>query len=241
MAGVIYLDIDDEITSAAARIRSAEGSRVAVVLPYGSRVATSRINFRLLARDALTNGKRLSIVAGDGATRALAASAGLPIFATVGEYESSLEEDRSGTEAEAWPWPQRPLPGSRPVVPGPMPPLLSATRTKPREPWSARPSRRRRRRGPRRARMGQKPPRARTGPLRAPLQPPGRWRRPPPPPVGRPPERPPRVRQRPAPRPPVPGWRRPPSMREPPRRPAEDRGRPRRPGEKRSGPVGRPR
>ena len=66
MAGISYLDIDDEITSAAARIRSTEGSRVAVVLPYGSRVATSRINSRLLARDALTNGKRLSIVAGDG-------------------------------------------------------------------------------------------------------------------------------------------------------------------------------
>jgi hypothetical protein len=97
VAGVIYLDIDDEITSAAARIRTAEGSRVAVVLPYGSRVATSRINFRLLARDALTNGKRLSIVAGDGATRALAASAGLPIFSTVGEYESSLEDGRPET------------------------------------------------------------------------------------------------------------------------------------------------
>src|SRR6188508_1072643 len=89
---LIYLEIDDEITSAAARIRAAEGSRVAVVLPYGSRVATSRINFRLLARDALTSGKRLSVVAGDGATRALAASAGLPIFATVAEYESSLED-----------------------------------------------------------------------------------------------------------------------------------------------------
>ena len=102
MAGrVIYLDIDDEITSAAARIRAAEGSRVAVVLPYGSRVATSRINFRLLARDALTNGKRLSIVAGDGATRALAASAGLPIFTTVGEYESSLEGASPGAEAGA--------------------------------------------------------------------------------------------------------------------------------------------
>ena len=88
---VIYLDVDDEITSAAARIRAAEGTRVAVVLPHGSRVATSRINFRLLARDATTNGKRLSIVAGDGGTRALAASAGLPIFATVGEYESSVE------------------------------------------------------------------------------------------------------------------------------------------------------
>ncbi len=92
MAGqVIYLDVDDEITSAAARIRGAEGSRVAVVLPYGSRVATSRINFRLLARDAQTNGKRLSVVANDAATRALAASAGLPIFGSVAEYESSLE------------------------------------------------------------------------------------------------------------------------------------------------------
>src|SRR6186997_1232527 len=88
--GVIYLDIDDEITSAAARIRSAEPRRVAVVLPYGSRVATSRINFRLLARDAMTHDKRLSIVTGDPATRALAASAGLPVFASVAEYESAM-------------------------------------------------------------------------------------------------------------------------------------------------------
>ena len=87
---IIYLDIDDEITSAAARIREVEGSRVAAVLPYGSRVATSRINFRLLSRDALTHEKQLSVVSGDSATRALAASAGLPVFSSVGEYESSL-------------------------------------------------------------------------------------------------------------------------------------------------------
>ena len=72
-----------------------EARRVAIVLPYGSRVATSRINFRLLARDALTHEKRLSIVAGDAATRALAASAGLPVFATVGEYESSAEAPKA--------------------------------------------------------------------------------------------------------------------------------------------------
>ncbi len=90
---VIYLDTDDEITSAAARVRAAEGIRVAVVLPYGSRVATSRINFRLLARDAQTNGKTLSVIAGDAATRSLAASAGLPIFSTVADYESSLAPD----------------------------------------------------------------------------------------------------------------------------------------------------
>ena len=91
MAGrIIYLEVDDEITSAAARIRGSDAPRIAVVLPYGSRVATSRINFRLLARDALTHDKRLSIVTGDPATRALAASAGLPVFASVAEYESAM-------------------------------------------------------------------------------------------------------------------------------------------------------
>ncbi len=98
MAGrIIYLEVDDEITSAAARIRSSETTRLAVVLPYGSRVATSRINFRLLSRDALTHDKRLSIVSGDPATRALAASAGLPVFGSVAEYEGSLAglEDES--------------------------------------------------------------------------------------------------------------------------------------------------
>lgn len=95
--GIIYLDIDDEITSAAARVRDSEARRVALVLPYGSRVATSRINFRLLSRDALINEKQLAVIAGDSATRALAASAGLPVFGSVAEYESSF----AGTEAEA--------------------------------------------------------------------------------------------------------------------------------------------
>ncbi len=71
------------------------------MLPYGSRVATSRINFRLLSRDALTHDKRLSIVSGDAATRALAASAGLPVFASVAEYESSLEGIEDAAERTA--------------------------------------------------------------------------------------------------------------------------------------------
>ena len=108
MAGrIIYLEIDDEITTAAARIRDADVARIAVVLPYGSRVATSRINFRLLSRDALTHEKRLSIVAADAATRALAASAGLPVFALGGRVRgvrsaaSTRRKPRRG-------WPARP-------------------------------------------------------------------------------------------------------------------------------------
>jgi hypothetical protein len=98
---IVYLEVDDEITSAAARIRDAEAERLALVLPYGSRVATSRINFRLLTRDAMTHDKRLSIVSGDAATRALAASAGLPVFATVAEYESAEGKAEPGPSATA--------------------------------------------------------------------------------------------------------------------------------------------
>ena len=53
---VLYLDVDDEITSAAARIRAIDEDRIAVVLPFGSRLATSRMNFKLLAHEATSHG-----------------------------------------------------------------------------------------------------------------------------------------------------------------------------------------
>ncbi|HET9521291.1 MAG TPA: hypothetical protein VFO73_09625 [Candidatus Limnocylindrales bacterium] len=89
-SGTVYLDVDDEITSAAQRIRGSVATKVALVVPAGSRIATSRMNFRLLSREAIVNNRRLSIVANDPATRALAASAGLPVYANVAEYEASL-------------------------------------------------------------------------------------------------------------------------------------------------------
>jgi hypothetical protein len=84
---LVYLDVDDEITSAAARIRGAEAERVALVLPFGSRLATSRINFRLLAREAAERDKHVEIICADGSARALAASAGLPVHASVAAFE----------------------------------------------------------------------------------------------------------------------------------------------------------
>lgn len=101
--GTVYLDVDDEITSAAARIRGSEATKVALVVPYGSRIATSRMNFRLLSREAIVNNRRLSIVASDAATRALAASAGLPVFASVAEYDAATAggSGSSGGDAAA--------------------------------------------------------------------------------------------------------------------------------------------
>ncbi len=90
---IIYLDVEDEITSAATRIRAAEATRLALVVPPGSRIATSRMNFRLLAREAARLGRRLAVVAPDAPSRALAAAAGLEVHASVGEYEASLASD----------------------------------------------------------------------------------------------------------------------------------------------------
>lgn len=117
MATIVYLDVEDEITSAATRIRTADDRRVALVLPFGSRVATSRINFRLLAREATLSGRRLDIVAPDASARSLAAAAGLPVFASVGEYEEALDvpADSKGAtpavdDAAATPPPVVPVP-----------------------------------------------------------------------------------------------------------------------------------
>ncbi|MEO5918459.1 MAG: baseplate J/gp47 family protein [Candidatus Limnocylindrales bacterium] len=87
MSAIVYLDIDDEITSAASRLRLLDADRIALVLPVGSRLATSRINFRLLAREAAARNKTLEVVTGDASARALAASAGLTTHLSVAAFE----------------------------------------------------------------------------------------------------------------------------------------------------------
>lgn len=90
---ILYLDVDDEITSVAARIRRLDGARAAIVVPFGSRLATSRINFRLLAREATERGVAIEIVAADASARALAASAGLVVHPSVAAFESGGGEE----------------------------------------------------------------------------------------------------------------------------------------------------
>src|SRR5918994_1823503 len=102
-APLIYLDVDDEITSAAARIRATEADAVTLVLPYGSRLATSRINFRLLAREAAERGKQIEIVTADASARSLAAAAGLTVHPSVAVYEGARTgaiEAGAGDEAD---------------------------------------------------------------------------------------------------------------------------------------------
>src|SRR4051794_5597511 len=84
---VSYLDVADEITDAVTRLRAANDKRVILVLPPGSRIGTSRINFRLLLREAQQHGVSLDVVSGEPGVRALAASAGARTFGSVGDAE----------------------------------------------------------------------------------------------------------------------------------------------------------
>jgi hypothetical protein len=100
---IYYLDIDDEITSAAARIRDSSDSRIALVLSGGARVATSRINFRLLAREARHRNKRLAIITADPSVQSVARSAELPVYPTVGDYERAEAAFARGIEGRSAP------------------------------------------------------------------------------------------------------------------------------------------
>ena len=95
---ICYLEVDDEITTAIGRIRAVTDGEAVIVVPPGSRIATSRINFKLLAREG--HERRLNVVAvsDEPAVRALAISAGLPTYDSLVAAEEALanfrEQDR---------------------------------------------------------------------------------------------------------------------------------------------------
>lgn len=95
---VVYLEVDDEITGAIARIRAIRDGEAVIVVPAGSRVATSRINFKLLAREGSERRLNIVSVSDEPQVRALAISAGLPAYDSINAAEQALatfrEQDR---------------------------------------------------------------------------------------------------------------------------------------------------
>ena len=102
MPQVCYLELDDEITGAIARLRAVRDSAAILVVPAGSRIATSRINFKLLVREANERKLNLVAVSDEPSVRALAISAGVPAYDSISSAESALrtfdEQDRQLAE-----------------------------------------------------------------------------------------------------------------------------------------------
>ena len=87
---VCYLEVDDEITTAIGRLRAVTDGEAIVVVPVGSRIATSRINFKLLAREGLERRMNIVAVSEEPQVRALAISAGLPAYDSIRTAEQAL-------------------------------------------------------------------------------------------------------------------------------------------------------
>lgn len=76
---VIYLDVDDDITTVIDKVESAEDKKVALVLPKRFATLQSIVNMRLLARSAKSAAKDLSLVTSEAALLPLAGAAGLKV------------------------------------------------------------------------------------------------------------------------------------------------------------------
>lgn len=80
---VIYIDVDDDITSVIDKVKNAKKSIVALVPPKRSNVLQSVVNLKLLQRKAETSKHKLVFVTSNRATVALAGSLGLYVAKTL--------------------------------------------------------------------------------------------------------------------------------------------------------------
>src|SRR5437879_1154922 len=118
---VLYLEVDEDITSAIDKLTKAESDSVQIVVPKRSTMLQSIINQKLLKKAADDAGKELVLVTGDRIATDLAARVGLAVAASLGakavmnlatEPEPSVVDDVIEAEDEipAMPESERSLP-----------------------------------------------------------------------------------------------------------------------------------
>lgn len=76
---VIYIDVDDDITSIIGKVKASKEAVVALVPPKRVGVLQSAVNLRLLARAAKQANKQLALITNDHSLHSLSATAGIPV------------------------------------------------------------------------------------------------------------------------------------------------------------------
>jgi hypothetical protein len=76
---IIYLDVDDEITSIIEKVEDTKQKIVALVLPKRAAMLQSIVNMRLLKRSATTAGKNVVLITSEHALLPLAGAAGIHV------------------------------------------------------------------------------------------------------------------------------------------------------------------
>lgn len=80
----LYLEVDEDITSAIDKLRKAPGTSVQIVVPKRSGILQSIINLKLLKKAANDAGKELVLVTNDKIAGDLAGRIGIPVAAAIG-------------------------------------------------------------------------------------------------------------------------------------------------------------
>ena len=80
----LYLEVDEDITSAIDKLSKSQGSSVQIVVPKRSTMLQSIINLKLLKKAADAGGKELVLVTGDRIATELASRVGLAVAPSIG-------------------------------------------------------------------------------------------------------------------------------------------------------------
>lgn len=80
---IIYIDVDDEITSVIDKVRGSDGKILALVLPKRASVFQSIVNMKLLKRSADEEKKRLVLITSEAGLLPLAGAVGLHVAKTL--------------------------------------------------------------------------------------------------------------------------------------------------------------
>jgi hypothetical protein len=77
----IYVEVSDEITTVIERMKEANDTAIALVVPKGAILLQSIVNLKLAKRAAADHGKELSLITTDKIGKNLATQVGLPVYA----------------------------------------------------------------------------------------------------------------------------------------------------------------
>jgi hypothetical protein len=82
---IIYIEPDDDVAAAIARIKKSPGDLVALALPRGSGLAQSIINLKILDREAKKAGHQVSLITTDKISKNLASQVGITVYPSANE------------------------------------------------------------------------------------------------------------------------------------------------------------
>ena len=97
----LYLEVDEDITSAIDKLTKIDGTSVQVVAPKRSTMLQSIINLKLLKKAAADAGKELVLVTNDRVTHDLAGRVGLAVAPSIGA-KPVLAEPRNIRAGIGW-------------------------------------------------------------------------------------------------------------------------------------------